>query len=91
MKVQYNYSVKDNQCVINYFLAGKSKEDVQLILSDDETLLLEIDKTRYETYLDYLYITQELDWKNAKASMKNGLLTVVVPFKKPVENTITID
>jgi len=89
-KLVYKYQVTEDGLVFNIELAGKSKEDVK-ILKEDYSLVIKVEENKYRiTYEDYL-LRSKYDFDNAKAKMKNGLLTITVPPIKRVEKQIEIE
>ena len=89
-KLVYKYQATEDGLVFNIELAGKSKEDVK-ILKEDYSLAIKVEENKYRiTYEDYL-LRSKYDFDNAKAKMKNGLLTITVPPIKRVEKQIEIE
>jgi HSP20 family molecular chaperone IbpA len=89
-KLVYKYKVTEDGLVFNIELAGKSKEDVK-ILKEDYSIAIKVEENKYRiTYEDYL-LRSKYDFDNAKAKMKNGLLTITVPPIKRVEKQIEIE
>jgi HSP20 family molecular chaperone IbpA len=89
-KLVYKYQVTEDGLVFNIELAGKSKEDVK-ILKEDYSIVIKVEENKYRiTYEDYL-LRSKYDFDNAKAKMKNGLLTITVPPIKRVEKQIEIE
>ena len=86
----YKYLVTEDGLVFNIELAGKSKEDVK-ILKEDYSIAIKVEENKYRiTYEDYL-LRSKYDFDNARAKMKNGLLTITVPPIKRVEKQIEIE
>ena len=89
-KLVYKYQVTEDGLVFNIELAGKSKEDVK-ILKEDYSIAIKDEENKYRiTYEDYL-LRSKYDFDNARAKMKNGLLTITVPPIKRVEKQIEIE
>ncbi len=89
-KLVYKYQVTEDGLVFNIELAGKSKEDVK-ILKEDYSIAIKVEENKYRiTYEDYL-LRSKYDFDNARAKMKNGLLTITVPSIKRVEKQIEIE
>ena len=89
-KLVYKYQVTEDGLVFNIELAGKSKEDVK-ILKEDYSIAIKVEENKYRiTYEDYL-LRSKYDFDNAKAKMKNGLLTITVPPIKRAEKQIEIE
>jgi HSP20 family molecular chaperone IbpA len=89
-KLVYKYQVTEDGLVFNIELAGKSKEDVK-ILKEDYSIAIKVEENKYRiTYEDYL-LRSKYDFDNARAKMKNGLLTITVPPIKRVEKQIEIE
>jgi len=89
-KLIYKYQVTEDGLVFNIELAGKSKEDVK-ILKEDYSIVIKVEENKYRiTYEDYL-LRSKYDFDNARAKMKNGLLTITVPPIKRVEKQIEIE
>jgi HSP20 family molecular chaperone IbpA len=89
-KLVYKYQVTEDGLLFNIELAGKSKEDVK-ILKEDYSIAIKVEENKYRiTYEDYL-LRSKYDFDNAKAKMKNGLLTITVPPIKRVEKQIEIE
>ena len=89
-KLVYKYQVTEDGFLFNIELAGKSKEDVK-ILKEDYSIAIKVEENKYRiTYEDYL-LRSKYDFDNARAKMKNGLLTITVPPIKRVEKQIEIE
>jgi HSP20 family molecular chaperone IbpA len=89
-KLVYKYQVTEDGLVFNVELAGKSKEDVK-ILKEDYAIAIKVEENKYRIcYEDYL-LRSKYDFDNAKAKMKNGLLTITVPPIKKIEKQIEIE
>jgi HSP20 family protein len=74
---------------IEIALPGVNKEDIRLKLHDDSMYLVAPhDDLDYVTTLSFCC---PVDPQGAKASFVNGLLKLVVPFKDPLEDAVTID
>lgn len=85
--------------VYEFNLAGKGREDVRVSLKSKQ-IHLSVNGCNYtvnpedNNWCAYEIVrgrTNPLDLTNIKASMKNGLLTVKVPFAVQEEKQITID
>ena len=69
-------------------IPGVSKENIKLKMHDDSfSLSAPRDETEYVTTLSFCC---PVNPEGAQASYENGLLTVVVPFKDPMEDAVTI-
>ena len=69
-------------------IPGVSKENIELKMHDDSfSLAAPRDETEYVTTLSFCC---PVNPEAAEANYENGLLTVVVPFKDPMEDAVTI-
>jgi len=69
-------------------IPGVEKENIKLKMHDDSfSLAAPRDETEYVTTLSFCC---PVDPAAAEAAYENGLLTVEVPFKDPMEDAITI-
>jgi HSP20 family molecular chaperone IbpA len=69
-------------------LPGVTKKDIQLKMHEDSFALR---APRQETeYVTTLSFCCPVDPAQAEAKYENGLLTVTIPFKDPMEDAVTI-
>jgi len=90
--LRYSKESTNDQLILKFELAGKTKENVKLSYKDG-LLTLKIDeKNIYPVDLYDIYNwDQEYDSDNLKANMKEGLLSITIPKKKEIENQIKIE
>jgi len=90
--LRYSKESTNDQLILKFELAGKTKENVKLSYKDG-LLTLKIDeKNIYPVDLYDIYNwDQEYDSDNLKANMKEGLLSIFIPKKKEIENQISIE
>jgi len=79
--VRYTYQVKENELVIKFELAGKSKEDVKVYV-DKGVLGIKVNNKYYYGIDNKFYDLNDFDFSASTATMKNGLLMVKVPVKE---------
>ncbi len=69
-------------------LPGVPKENIKLRMHEDSfTLSAPRDETEYVTTLSFCCPVQP---DKADANYENGLLTIVIPFKDPMEDAVTV-
>jgi len=89
-KLYYRYQSTNEGLVFSVELAGKSKDDVK-VYKEDYALVVNVDDKKYHIgYEDFVY-APKYDFDTPKAKMKNGLLTITVPFIKKTEKQIEIE
>jgi len=90
--LKYTYSDTDNELVLNFELAGKSKENVKIFTSNKALNIKVDDKQTFAVdFEDYLYDVNDYDFESVTAKMNNGLLSVKLPKKKERLRTIQIE
>jgi HSP20 family molecular chaperone IbpA len=86
----YKYQSTNDGLIFNVELAGKSKEDVK-IFKEENSIIINVNESKYHiSYEDFLY-AGKYDFDTPKAKMKNGLLTISVPFIKKEQKRIEIE
>jgi len=89
-KLHYRYQQNNDGLIFNIELAGKSKEDVK-VHKEDYAIVIDIEDSKYYIgYGDFIYAAK-YDFDTPKAKMKNGLLTITVPFIKKPQKQIEIE
>jgi len=89
-KLHYRYQQNNDGLIFNIELAGKSKEDVK-VHKEDYAIVINIGDSKYYIgYEDFIY-APKYDFDTPKAKMKNGLLTITVPFIKKEQKQIEIE
>jgi HSP20 family protein len=77
-----------SELTVEIALPGVKKEDIQLKLHDD-SMYLTAPKDDLE-YVTTLSFCCPVNPQAAKASYENGLLRLVVAFKDPLEDAVTV-
>lgn len=78
-----------SELTIEIALPGVKKQDIKLKLHDDSMYLTAPrDDLEYVTTLSFCCPVKP---QTAKASYENGLLRLVVAFKDPLEDAVTVD
>lgn len=86
----YRYQSTNDGLIFNVELAGKSKEDVK-IFKEDHSIIINVNENKYSiSYEDFVF-AHKYDFDTPKAKMKNGLLTIIVPFIKKEQKRIEIE
>lgn len=86
----YKYQSTNDGLIFNVELAGKAKEDVK-IFKEDNCIIIHVNDNKYSiSYEDFIF-ANKYDFDTPKAKMKNGLLTINVPFVKKAQKQIEID
>lgn len=89
-KLHYRYQATNDGLIFNIELAGKSKEDVK-VFKEDSAIIVNVDNNKYSIgYDDFIYI-HKYDFDAPKAKMKNGLLTITVPYIKKEQKQVEIE
>lgn len=90
--LRYSKESTNDQLILKFELAGKTKENVKLSYKDGLLTLKVDEKNIYPVDLYDIYNwDQEYDSDNLKANMKEGLLSITIPKKKEIENQIKIE
>lgn len=91
--LRYNTELENENLVFKIQIPGKGKEDIKLATEDDvlkitvsenENYLIDVSRYWTSAYCNY-------DTEALKASMKHGLLTVVVPKVKNRSKLVNIE
>lgn len=89
-RLTYKYQSTNDGLIFNVELAGKSKEDVK-IFKEDHSIIVHVNENKYSiSYEDFVF-AHKYDFDTPKAKMKNGLLTITVPFIKKEQKRIEIE
>lgn len=101
-----NYSTNSDSLILKFELPGKAKEDVKVSVTENGVRLTVNDLiyvAHFKDHTSYMenfrsplqqtsfWEEKPLDIRSAKATMKNGLLTLEIPFEKEKENHLTIE
>lgn len=86
----YKYQSSNDGLIFNVELAGKSKEDVK-IFKEDSDIVIVVDENKYIINYDNFIYSSKYDFDSPKAKMKNGLLTITVPFIKREQKRVEIE
>lgn len=86
----YKYQSSNDGLIFNVELAGKSKEDIK-IFKEDSAIVIVVDENKYTINYDKFIYSSKYDFDSPKAKMKNGLLTITVPFIKREQKRVEIE
>jgi HSP20 family molecular chaperone IbpA len=92
--IRYTKKLNETNLKLSFELPGKAKEDVKLTFTQDyggDYLNIFVDGKKHEALISNPWQRWDFNFDKTKATMKNGLLDVEIPFDQEKENSITIE
>jgi len=92
--IRYTKKLNETNLKLSFELPGKSKEDVKLSFTQDyggDYLNIFADSKKHQLQISTGWQSLDFAFNKTKATMKNGLLDVEIPFEQEKENSITIE
>lgn len=93
--IRYTRQVNETNLKLSFELPGKTREDVKLSFKEQyegDYLSVFVNGKEHQALISNAWQNYKaFDFNKTKATMKNGLLDVEIPFEKEKENFVTIE